>query len=98
VTNKKRRPSQITLEILDAIDEKGEASKWDLLKVLGTSWQFHHWIEEFLLKERFIKQREEGKHYYYSKTDLGVQLHELLRNGKILKAFLKISGKRLRRE
>ncbi|MHA2052850.1 MAG: hypothetical protein ACW99F_04545 [Candidatus Hodarchaeales archaeon] len=97
MTNKKRRPSQITLEILDIIEKKGEATKWDLLKILGTTWQFHHWIEEFLLKEKLIKERKEKNHYYYSKTDLGFQLHELLRNGKILKTFLKISGKRLRR-
>jgi predicted transcriptional regulator len=95
---KRRRPSQITLELLDCIEEKGEATKWDLLKILGTTWQFHHWIEAFLLKEKFIKERIEKNHYYYTKTPSGIQLHELLRNGKILKAFTKISGKRLRRE
>lgn len=97
VVNKKRRPSEITLEILDCIEDKGEASKWDLLKVLGTSWQFHHWIEDFMLKEKFISERKEKNHYFYSRTDLGVQFHELLRNGRLLKAFIKISGKRLRR-
>jgi predicted transcriptional regulator len=97
VPKNQRRPSQITLELLDVIDRKGEATKWDLLKVLGTNWQFHHWVEEFLLKEKLIIERKEKNHYFYSKTDLGVQLHELLRNGKILKTFLKISGKRLRR-
>jgi len=97
VSSSRRKPSEIVLEILDCIVDKGEATRWDLTKILGTTWQFHHWIEDFLLKERFITERKEKNHYFYSITDLGVQFYELLKNGKLLKAFIKISGKRLRR-
>jgi len=98
VSSSRRKPSEIVLEILDCIDEKGEATRWDLTKILGTTWQFHHWIEDFLLKDKFIKERKEKNHYFYSTTALGVQFYELLKNGKLLKAFIKVSGKRLRRE
>ena len=95
--SKRRRPSEIALEILDCIDEKGEATKWDLLKILGTSWQFHHWIDEFLLKERFVEERQEKNHCFYGKTEVGNQFHELLRNDKIMRALMQLSGNRLRR-
>ncbi|MCW4055134.1 MAG: hypothetical protein NWE84_09515 [Candidatus Bathyarchaeota archaeon] len=94
--SKRRSPSEIALEILDCIEEKGEATKWDLLKILGTGWQFHHWIEEFLLKERFVEERKEANHYFYRKTDAGNQFHKLLRNGKMMRALMHMSGKRLR--
>jgi predicted transcriptional regulator len=96
--SRRRRPSEIALEILDCIDKKGEATKWDLLKILGTSWQFHHWIEEFLLKEKFVEERKKSSHFLYRKTEAGNQFHELLRNGKIMRALIQVSGKRLRRK
>ncbi len=94
---RRRRPTEIALEILECIDEKGKATKWELLKILGTGWQFQHWMEEFLLKERFIEERKENNHYFYTKTEMGTQLHELLRNGKMLKVLIQLSGKNLRR-
>ncbi len=96
--SKRRKPSEIALEILDCIEEKGESTKWDLIKILGTSSQFTHWIEDFLIKEKFVKERKEGNNYFYSKTRLGEQFHELLSNGKFMRAFLQLSGKRLRRK
>ena len=51
----RRKPAVIALELLDCIDEKnGKASKWDLIKVVGTESQFHFWVEEFLVKEKFV--------------------------------------------
>ena len=97
MSSSRRKPSEIVLEILGCIVDKGEATRWDLTKILGTTWQFHHWIEDFLLKENFITERKEKNYYFYSITDLGMQFYELLKNGKLLKAFIKISGKRLRR-
>jgi predicted transcriptional regulator len=95
----RRKPARIALELLDCIDEnKGKASKWDLIKVVGTESQFHYWIEEFLLRDRFIEGQSKANRHYYKKTETGELLHRLLRNGKILEAFLKISGKRLRRD
>ena len=95
----RRKPARIALELLDCIDEKnGKASKWDLIKVVGTESQFHYWIEEFLLKDKFVEEQRKSNRYYYKKTEAGELLHKLLRNGKIMDAFLRVSGKRLRRD
>ena len=95
----RRSPARIALELLDCIDERnGKASKWDLIKVVGTESQFHYWVEEFLLRDKFIEEQQESNHYFYKKTETGELLHRLLRNGKIMKALLRVSGKRLRRE
>lgn len=93
----RRAPARIASELLDCIDNKnGRASKWDLIKVVGTESQFHYWVEEFLLKDRFIEEQTESNHYFYGKTETGELLQRLLKNGKIMQAFLKVSGKKLR--
>jgi hypothetical protein len=95
----RRRPAGIALELFDCIDQKGgRASKWDLIKVVGTESQFHYWIEEFLLKDRFVEAQLEASRYFYRKTEAGELLHRLLRNGRIMHALLRVSGKRLRRD
>jgi predicted transcriptional regulator len=95
----RRKPARIALELLDCIDERnGKASKWDLIKVVGTESQFHYWIEEFLLKDRFVEEQRKSNRYFYMKTEAGELLHKLLRNGKIMHALLRVSGKRLRRD
>ncbi len=95
----RRSPSRIALDLLDCIDQKeGKASKWDLIKILGNESQFRHWITNFLLKDKFIKEIEESSHSFYSKTENGEFLHRLLNNGKIVRALLRVSGKRLRRD
>jgi predicted transcriptional regulator len=94
----RRKPARIALELLNCIDEKnGKASKWDLIKVVGTESQFHYWIEEFLLHDKFIEQQTENRSFY-RKTDAGELLHRLLKNGKIMHALLRVSGRRLRRD
>lgn len=95
----RRKPTRIALELFDCIDEKnGKASKWDLLKVVGTESQFHYWIEEFLLKDKFFEEHQASNRCFYKKTESGELLHKLLKNGKILHALLRVSGKRLRRD
>lgn len=95
----RRKPARIALDLFDCIDERnGEASKWDLIKVVGTESQFHYWVEEFLLKDKFVQTQIKGKRSLYKKTDAGKLLHRLLRNGKIMQAILRVSGKRLRRD
>lgn len=95
----RRKPARIALELFDCIDEKiGKASKWDLIKVVGTESQFHYWIEEFLLKDKFIEEQRELNRNFYRKTESGELLHRLLKNGKIMHALLRVSGKRLRRD
>jgi len=66
----KRPPSRIALEFLDCIDQKkGNASKWDLVKILGNESQFQHWVTNFLLKDNFIKEIQESNHMFYCKTE-----------------------------
>ena len=52
---RRRKPAEIASDLFDYIDERnGQTSKWDLIKIVGTESQFHFWVEEFLLKEKFI--------------------------------------------
>jgi predicted transcriptional regulator len=95
----RRAPARIASDLFDCIDERnGKASKWDLIKVVGTESQFHYWVEEFLLKDKFIEEQQESKRCFYKKTETGELLHKLLKNGKIMQALLRVSGKRLRRK
>jgi hypothetical protein len=93
----RRTPDIIALELLDFIDQKkGKASKWDLIKILGNEAQFRQWMDNFLIKDKFIEENRESRRYYYRKTKNGDLLHKLLRNGKIIRAMRRVSGKRLR--
>jgi hypothetical protein len=94
----RRTPSIIALELLNCIDQNnGRVSKWDLIKILGNESQFRHWIVEFLLKDKFITEKQVSNHVFYVKTQTGELLHKLLKNGDVLRAFLRLSGRRLRR-
>ncbi len=94
----RRPPSKIALELLECIDQKeGKASKWDLIKILGNESQFHHWVQDFLIKDKFIKEIQESNRTFYCKTESGEFFHKLLKNGKLVNALLRVSGKRLRR-
>jgi len=86
----------IALEILNIIEDKEEATKWDLIKVLGNEAQFGVWIERFFLVEMLIEERREGRNYYYKKTERGELLHKLLRSGSMINIFHRVSGKKLR--
>ena len=96
MSSSRREPSQIALELLDCIDEKGEATRWDLIKILGNTSQFRHWVEEFLVKEEFVEERRQSRIYFYKKTETGELFHKLLKNGMIMKALLRVSGRRLK--
>ena len=99
MASSRRAPARIALELLDCIDGKnGKASKWDLIKIVGTESQFHYWIEEFLLEDKFVEEQVESNHFFYRKTETGKLLQQLLKNGKIMNALLRVSGKKLRYE
>ena len=52
---RRRTPAEIASELFNCIDDRnGKASKWDLIKIVETESQFHFWVEEFVLKEKFI--------------------------------------------
>jgi len=68
----RREPDIIALELLDCIDQKkGKASKWDLIKILGNESQFRQWMDNFLIKDKFIEETRESNHYFYRKTENG---------------------------
>jgi hypothetical protein len=95
----RRKPSIIALELFNCIDQNnGKASKWDLIKILGNESQFQKWVAEFLIKDKFITEKQENNHSFYVKTLIGEQLHKLLKNGDLVRAFLRLSGKRLKKK
>ena len=97
MTFPRRSPARIASELLDCIDEKkGRASKWDLIKIVGNESQYNHWVQDFLIKDGFIDCQVDADHNFHRKTDTGELLHRLLKNGKIMHAFLRVSGKKLR--
>lgn len=92
----RRSPDTIALELLNCVEENGEATKWDLIKVLGNETQFRIWIENFFLREKVLVERREGRHYCYTKTGRGELFHKLLKSGNLVKLFSRVSGRRLR--
>ena len=98
MSSRRRKPAEITYKLLRCIDEEGEATKWDLTKIVGTTSQFDSYVSEYLIKNNFVSERREGRHYYYSITKLGDELYSLLRKDNLFKAVLRIGGKRLTRE
>ena len=92
----RRSPDEIALELLDAIEEKTEASKWDLIKILGNDTQFRIWIEDFFIPEKVVNERREGRNYHYTLTERGKLFHRLLKSGNMIKIFNRASGKRLK--
>ena len=90
----KRRPSDIALELFNAISPD-RASKWELTKILGNTAQFRHWVENFLLKDELVIESAEGRVTYYSLTSRGELFYTLLKNGAVMRSLLRLSGKRL---
>ena len=84
------------MELLDVVAMKGEASKWDLVKVLGNDTQFRIWVDDFLLPEKVLEERRDGRNYFYRLTERGFLFHRLLKSGNMIKIFNRISGKRLK--
>ena len=85
----------IALDLLNCVESKGKATKWDLIKVLGNEVQFTLWIEKFFLPEKVLVEIREGRNRFYMKTERGELFHLMLKNGNIIKLFNRISGKRL---
>jgi len=92
----RRSPDIIALELLNCVKVNGEATKWDLIKVLGNETQFRIWIEKFFLPEKVLAERREGRHYFYKITERGELFHKLLKNGNLIKLFSRVSGRRLK--
>ncbi|MCX6653564.1 MAG: hypothetical protein NTY03_00430 [Candidatus Bathyarchaeota archaeon] len=98
MSSSKRGPGTIALALFNCIDsEEGKASKWSLIKVLGNESQFHYWVEDFLIQDGFIEEKTVSTRSFYSKTANGELFHRLLKNGNVMQALLRVSGKKLRR-
>jgi predicted transcriptional regulator len=95
VSFRRRKPADITYKLLRCIDEQGEATRWDLTKIVGTTSQFDGYVTNFLMKNGFVSERQEGRHYFYSLSERGKELHSLLKKDYLMKAVSRISGKRL---
>ena len=92
----RRSPAIIALKLLNCVEENGEVTKWDLIKVLGNETQFRLWIENFLLPEKVLAERREGRYYFYTKTERGELFHRLLKSGNMIRLFNRVSGRRLK--
>jgi len=97
VLSRPREPVDIAFEILSTIDNNERTTRWDLTKILGNTRQVYHWIDDFLLKEKFLNEEKVENASVYSLTENGKLLLKLLRNGVVVKSLLKLGGKRLRR-
>lgn len=92
-----REPVDIAFEILSTIENSERTTRWDLTKILGNTRQVYHWIDNFLLKDKFLVEKKEGTTSIYILTDNGKLLLRLLRSGVLIKSVLRLGGKRLRR-
>jgi len=43
-----------------------------------------------------LKERREGRNYFYMMTERGELFHRLLKSGNVIKLFSRVSGGRLR--
>ena len=92
-----REPVDIAFEILSHIESNERTTRWDLTKILGNTRQVYHWIDDFMVKERFLVETDEENAKVYSLTENGELLLKLLRRGVMIKSVLRLGGKRLRR-
>ena len=88
-------PSARALELLDVMDREEPASRWDLIKVVGNTAQFRQWMDNFLIADGLVEEITLEESVGYTKTERGDLFHQLLRNGNIMRSFLRVSGKRL---
>ena len=58
---RRRKPAKITYQLLRCIDENGEATKWDLTKIVGTTGQFDHYVTNYLMRNGFVEERQENR-------------------------------------
>ena len=86
---------EIAYELLRFI-QLNEATKWDLIKIVGNNRQFDHWVSEFLVKDGFVSRPNDVDNFYQL-TEEGSLLLRLLRKGNLMNSLFKLSGSRLRK-
>ena len=91
-----RSPVRIAYLLLREIKENVGVNRWDLIKILGNSRQFDHWVTDFLVHDGFVVESgTEGK-YSYRLTEDGELLYKVLKKGNFIGSVFKLSGRRLR--
>ena len=69
------------LRYLDAIDSgEGGASRMAFYNIAGNEVNLRRWETKLCDQWRLVQKKEEGDKITYTKTDLGQNLHRLLRN------------------
>ena len=89
-----RTPVEIAYEIIRFIKEN-DASKWDLVRIVGNNRQFDHWVTGFLVEDGFVLPPNSGSEFYRL-SDNGKVLFSLLKKGNLMNSIFKLSGRRLR--
>ena len=70
-----------TLRYLDAIDQAGGRSpRMSFYQVAGNEENLRRWEQKLCEEWRLVTRIEEEGRTYYAKTDLGENLHRLLKN------------------
>jgi predicted transcriptional regulator len=92
-----RSPIETAYEIMKHVKDGEGASRWDLIKILGNTRQFRHWVTDFLVQDGFLEEHRDGNSYTYTLTESGSMLYRLLQKGNMMNSIFKLSGKRLRR-
>jgi len=65
---------------------------------LGNTRQFGHWIDGFLLKDRFIAEENESNTRFYSLTPNGELLLRLLKNGNVMRSITRAQREKVEEE
>ena len=89
-----RTPVEMAYEILRFISYN-EATKWDLVKIVGNNRQFEHWVTGFLVEDGFVLEPDRDTEYFRLSSE-GEILLSLLKKGNLMNSIFKLSGKRLR--
>lgn len=99
MSSRARSPPIQCKEFLDAIDKgRGEASKWELIKIAGNETAFNRWVTDLLQEHRLVEKLNKGGTIIFRKTERGEVLHKTLKDWHLLAPLLRLSGKRLKSE
>lgn len=69
------------LRYLDAIDQGGgRSTRTAFYQIAGNEGNLRRWEDKLCSEWRLVTRVEDGGHTYYSKTELGENLHRLLKS------------------
>ncbi len=90
----RRTSRDICLHLLRVLNRKGEALRWDLIKLLGNEEAFRRWFDSILIPAGLVDcvEKNVGKRTlrYYKKTKRGEIMHDLLMNNDVIRFLRRI--------